>query len=123
VGWKSNGGEISGGLLAGGASSRFGRDKGLVELAGKTLQRACDLAGGGSRSVQVVALAEHYPFAPADRGSLAGRSATGRNYAALRATENAAERRCLNLIVSRTRRSDARVAQYQAPVRAEAMRK
>jgi len=100
---KSNGGEINGYVLAGGASSRFGRDKGLVELAGKTaLQRACDLVGQVAGNVQVVALAERYPdlraLIVADRWP--GEGPLGGIITALRATESDKNGAAWNLIVS-----------------------
>ena len=100
---KSNAGEINGYVLAGGASSRFGRDKGLVELAGKTaLQRACDLVGEVAGSVQVVALAERYPdlraLIVADRWP--GEGPLGGIITALRATESDKNGTAWNLIVS-----------------------
>jgi molybdopterin-guanine dinucleotide biosynthesis protein A len=100
---KSNRGEINGYVLAGGASSRFGRDKGLVELAGKTaLQRACDLVAQVAGSVQVVALAERYPDLRAliavDRWP--GEGPLGGIITALRATESDKNGAAWNLIVS-----------------------
>ena len=100
---KSNGGEINGYVLAGGASSRFGRDKGLVELAGKTaLQRTCDLVAQVAGSVQVVALAERYPdlcaLIVADRWP--GEGPLGGIITALRATESDKNGAAWNLIVS-----------------------
>ena len=100
---KSNGGEINGYVLAGGASSRFGRDKGLVELAGKTaLQRACELVGQVAGSVQVVALAERYPdlraLMVADRWP--GEGPLGGIITALRATVSDKKGAAWNLIVS-----------------------
>jgi molybdopterin-guanine dinucleotide biosynthesis protein A len=100
---KSNSGEINGYVLAGGASSRFGCDKGLVELAGKTaLQRACDLVGQAAGSVQVVALAERYPdlraLIVADRWP--GQGPLGGIITALRATESDKNGAAWNLIVS-----------------------
>ena len=99
---KSNGGEINGYVLAGGASSRFGRDKGLVELAGKTaLQRARDLVGQVAGKVQVVALAERYPdlraLIVADRWP--GEGPLGGIITALRATESDENGAAWNLIV------------------------
>jgi len=96
-------GEVDGYVLAGGASSRFGRDKGLVELAGKTaLQRACDLVDDVARRVQVVALAERYPdlraLIVADRWP--GQGPLGGIITALRATENDRNGAAWNLIVS-----------------------
>jgi molybdopterin-guanine dinucleotide biosynthesis protein A len=100
---KSNGSEINGYVLAGGASSRFGRDKGLVELAGKTaLQRACELVGQVAGSVQVVALAERYPdlraLIVADRWP--GEGPLGGIITALRATASDKNGAAWNLIVS-----------------------
>ena len=100
---KSNGGELNGYVLAGGASSRFGRDKGLVELAGKTaLQRACDLVGDVAGSIQVVAHAERYPdlraLIVADRWP--GEGPLGGIITALRATESDKNGAAWNLIVS-----------------------
>jgi molybdopterin-guanine dinucleotide biosynthesis protein A len=100
---KSNGGEINGYVLAGGASSRFGRDKGLVELAGKTaLQRACDLVGQAAGSAQVVALAQRYPdfraLIVADRWP--GEGPLGGIITALRATASDKNGAAWNLIVS-----------------------
>ena len=100
---KSNGGEINGYVLAGGASSRFGRDKGLVDLAGKTaLQRACDLVGDVAGSVQVVALAERYPdlraLIVADRWP--GEGPLGGIITALRATKSDKTGATWNLIIS-----------------------
>jgi molybdopterin-guanine dinucleotide biosynthesis protein A len=90
-------------VLAGGASSRFGRDKGLVELAGKTaLQRACDLVGQVAGNAQVVALAERYPdlraLIVADRWP--GEGPLGGIITALRATESDKNGAAWNLIVS-----------------------
>jgi len=49
-------------VLAGGASSRFGRDKALAELGGQTvLARMCDLVQAVTGSVHVVSSAERYP--------------------------------------------------------------
>jgi molybdopterin-guanine dinucleotide biosynthesis protein A len=100
---KSNGDEINGYVLAGGASSRFGRDKALVELAGKTaLQRACDLVGQVAGSAQVVALAQRYPdlraLIVADRWP--GEGPLGGIITALRATASDKNGAAWNLIVS-----------------------
>ncbi len=47
--------------MAGGASSRFGSDKALVELSGKTmLLRTCELLRGVAREVRIVAPAGRY---------------------------------------------------------------
>jgi molybdopterin-guanine dinucleotide biosynthesis protein A len=100
---KGNGGEINGYVLAGGASSRFGRDKGLVEFAGETaLQRACDLVGQVAGSVQVVALAERYPDlrTPIVADRWPGEGPLGGIITALRATENDRNGAAWNLIVS-----------------------
>jgi molybdopterin-guanine dinucleotide biosynthesis protein A len=100
---KSNGNKFNGYVLAGGASSRFGRDKGLLELAGKTaLQRACDLVGQVAGNVRVVALAERYldlrALIVADRWP--GEGPLGGIITALRATENDKNGAAWNLIVS-----------------------
>ena len=53
---------IVGYVLAGGASSRFGRDKAQVEIGGQTvLSRMCGLIKEAAGSVQVVAAPERYP--------------------------------------------------------------
>lgn len=53
---------LAGYVLAGGASSRFGRDKALVEIGGQTvLSRMCGLIEEVAGPAQVVALAERYP--------------------------------------------------------------
>lgn len=49
-------------VMAGGASSRFGRDKALVEFGGKALvMRACELVEKTCGSARVVAAANRYP--------------------------------------------------------------
>ena len=53
---------IRGYVLAGGASSRFGRDKALVEIGGQTvLSCMCGLIEAVAGSVHVVAASERYP--------------------------------------------------------------
>ena len=57
---------VFGYIQAGGASTRFGTDKSLVQLDGKPmLQRACELAGPICKTVRIVAPPERYPNAPA----------------------------------------------------------
>jgi molybdopterin-guanine dinucleotide biosynthesis protein A len=52
---------LSGYVLAGGASSRFGADKALAELSGKTmLMRMCELLRSVTPEVRVVASSEEY---------------------------------------------------------------
>ena len=59
-------------VQAGGASARFGRDKALIELDGKTLlARTAELVAKVCGSVQIVAPAGRYPNAPS--GVLADR--------------------------------------------------
>jgi len=61
-GADKNQGAICGYVLAGGASSRFGRDKALAKLGGRTvLARMCDLVEAVTGSVRVVASVERYP--------------------------------------------------------------
>jgi molybdopterin-guanine dinucleotide biosynthesis protein A len=100
---KSDSGEIEGYVLAGGASSRFGRDKSLVEFAGKTaLQRACDLVGEVAGSVRIVALAGRYPDlrTPIVADRWPGEGPLGGIVTALRATESDKNGAAWNLIVS-----------------------
>jgi len=53
---------VAGYVLAGGASSRFGQDKALVEIGGQTvLSRMCGLIAEAAGSVAVVAASERYP--------------------------------------------------------------
>ena len=53
--------EITGYVMAGGASSRFGMDKALAELGGQTmLERMCNLLEDLTQSVSVVAPAGRY---------------------------------------------------------------
>jgi len=90
-------------VLAGGASSRFGRDKGLVELAGKTaLQRACDLVREVAGSVKVVAASGRYSDlqAPIAADRWPGEGPLGGIITALRATEGDKNGAAWNLIVS-----------------------
>ena len=54
--------KVAGYVLAGGASSRFGRDKALARLAGETLlQRMLRLLSAVADSVHIVATADRYP--------------------------------------------------------------
>ncbi|HKM66030.1 MAG TPA: molybdenum cofactor guanylyltransferase [Candidatus Acidoferrum sp.] len=56
---------VFGYVQAGGGSTRFGTDKALVELAGKTvLARTCELLAPICTSVRIVAPTEKYPDAP-----------------------------------------------------------
>ena len=60
-GAKKFGRSIRGYVLAGGASSRFGRDKALVEIGGQSvLSRMCGLIEEVALEVQVVAASERY---------------------------------------------------------------
>ena len=100
---KSNGGEIDGYLLAGGASSRFGRDKSLVEIAGKTvLQRTFDLVGEVAESVKVVARSRRYSNLqiPIVEDRWPGEGPLGGIITALRATESDPRAAAWNFIVS-----------------------
>ncbi len=57
---------VFGYVQAGGGSTRFGVDKSLVELDGKSmLQRTCELIGSVCKSVRIVAPDDRYPNAPA----------------------------------------------------------
>ena len=57
---------VFGYVQAGGGSTRFGVDKALVELGGKSmLERTCELLAGVCSSVRVVATTDKYPIAPA----------------------------------------------------------
>jgi molybdopterin-guanine dinucleotide biosynthesis protein A len=94
---------ISGFVLAGGASSRFGRDKALVQLAGKPLLiRICELVEASAGSVCIVApsgrYAEfHFPIVDdrwPDQGPLGG------IITALRATADTGGASEWNLMVS-----------------------
>jgi molybdopterin-guanine dinucleotide biosynthesis protein A len=56
---------VFGYVQAGGGSTRFGVDKALVELGGKSmLERTCELLAGVCNSVRVVAATDKYPTAP-----------------------------------------------------------
>jgi molybdenum cofactor guanylyltransferase len=60
-GAEKSGRSIGGYVLAGGASSRFGRDKALVEIGGQTvLSRMCGLIEQVADPVHVVAASERY---------------------------------------------------------------
>jgi molybdopterin-guanine dinucleotide biosynthesis protein A len=60
-GAEKSGQSIRGYVLAGGASSRFGRDKALVEIGGQTvLSRMCGLIEEVADEVQVVSASERY---------------------------------------------------------------
>jgi molybdopterin-guanine dinucleotide biosynthesis protein A len=90
-------------VLAGGASSRFGRDKSLLEFDGQTaLRRAFDLVGEVAGNVQVVARSESYQDLQmpilADRWP--GEGPLGGIITALRATEGNQPSKAWNLIVS-----------------------
>ena len=57
--------QVGGYVLAGGASSRFGRDKALAHVAGKTLlQRTIRLLGNVADSVRVVTTGNRYAELP-----------------------------------------------------------
>ena len=56
---------VYGYVQAGGGSTRFGVDKALVELEGKSmLDRTCALLAPVCKTVRIIALAEKYPHAP-----------------------------------------------------------
>lgn len=57
---------VYGYVQAGGGSTRFGADKALAQLAGKTmLERTCELLIPICKSVRVVAPVDKYPYSPA----------------------------------------------------------
>jgi molybdopterin-guanine dinucleotide biosynthesis protein A len=61
IGKNNDGAAVRGYVLAGGASRRFGADKALVEIAGRTLlSRVCELVSQAADSAQVVAPAGRY---------------------------------------------------------------
>ena len=56
---------VFGYVQAGGGSTRFGVDKALVELEGKSmLQRTCELLAPVCKTVRIIAATEKYPHAP-----------------------------------------------------------
>src|ERR1043165_919776 len=96
-------GAICGYVLAGGASSRFGRDKALAQLGGQAvLARMCNLVETVTGSVHVVASAVRYPNLRAkiveDRWP--GEGPLGGIITALNATAADASKCDWNLIVS-----------------------
>lgn len=57
---------VFGYVQAGGGSTRFGTDKALAQLAGKSiLERTCELLIPICKSVRVVAPVDKYPYSPA----------------------------------------------------------
>jgi len=61
IGKNNDGAAVRGYVLAGGASRRFGADKALVQIEGRTLlSRICELVSQAAGSAQVVAPAGRY---------------------------------------------------------------
>lgn len=84
-------------VLAGGRSSRMGRDKAFLEWHGQTLlQRALELARSVAEDVRIVGLREKFAnFAPVVEDIYAGRGPLGGIHAAL--TTSSSE---LNLVIA-----------------------
>ena len=80
---ENNEGRVGGYVLAGGGSTRFGRDKALVEFAGKPmLERMVELMRSFEQDVKIVAAPGKYSGFDAQhcRRSLAGRRTSRRNH-------------------------------------------
>jgi molybdopterin-guanine dinucleotide biosynthesis protein A len=90
-------GDLSAFILAGGRSSRMGRDKAFIELAGRTLlERVIDLAGSVTPNVRVVGPQEKFlTVARTIEDVFPGYGPLGGIHAALTYTETA-----LNLILA-----------------------
>jgi molybdenum cofactor guanylyltransferase len=82
--------ELSAFILAGGKSTRMGRDKAFVQLAGRTLlERALELARSVTQQVWIVGEREKFSaFAPVTEDIFQGRGPLAAIHAALRASRS-----------------------------------
>lgn len=95
--------KVYGYVQAGGRGTRFGRDKALVDLEGKTLlQRTIELVASVSHSVKVVASASRYPESqvPVIEDRWPGQGPLGGIITALLETQKTDNEPLWNLIVS-----------------------
>lgn len=94
---------LAGYIMAGGASSRFGKDKALMEIGGRALLvRMIELMRGVTESTKIVAMEGKYGEFGVDviADCWPGQGPLGGIITALMATEDSAQRRDWNLIVS-----------------------
>ncbi|HEY2547258.1 MAG TPA: molybdenum cofactor guanylyltransferase [Candidatus Acidoferrum sp.] len=100
---KGNERKVAGFVLAGGGSTRFGRDKALVEFGGETmLARMIALMGSVDRKVKIVAAPGKYPEFETEivQDQWPGEGPLGGIVTALLHTQKNAPRCTWNLIVS-----------------------